>query len=229
MAYGYVHLPEEFTSLLQMNMQTSGEGYAHLKRNCWPAPQFQSVACRASKDLGHNMSFEQTINTLGWLGLRDRMAAYYLNHQFHGHYPETTTLELLEDILEFEEAVKNISLNGYSRAFLFGFYLKMGYFEEQNMSGKTPNKQMKLISDDIIEVLNLVEKRIIPLDWLCLSLHYLLKFRGKEKVLKLLRAGGGFESLKSEISPQEEFLMTKAFLAYGASIYQQEAFYNPTV
>ncbi len=229
MAYGYVFLPLEFTSLLQMNMQTSGEGYNLLKRHFWYLPQFQSIASRATADLGIKMSFEQTINTLGWLGLRDRMAAYYLKHQLQGYYSETTTLELIEDILELEERLKNIGLSGYSRAFLFGFYLKMGYFEEKMRSGVVAKKNMALISDDVFEALSLVEKRVIGIDWLCLSLHYLLKSCGKEKVLKHLKKGGGFESLKSELSPQDEFLMTKAFLAYGASINHQEAFFNPTV
>ena len=55
MAYGYVNLPLEFTTLLQHNMQTSGKGYSLLKRDFWALPQFQSVVARATHDLGNYM------------------------------------------------------------------------------------------------------------------------------------------------------------------------------
>jgi|GEM_PF-1978320 hypothetical protein len=229
MAYGYVHLPEEFVTLLQSNMQTSGSGYARLKRDYWQRPHFQSVLSRATADLGNRQSFEQLINTLGWLGLRDRLAAFFLEHQAKGYYPKSFTLESIEDILAFEDEVKSLNLNGYSRAFLIGFYLKMGHYEEQVAQGKPIQKNIALISQDVLDVLALAKTRVAQVDWLCLSLHYLIKFRGVDKVKKLIRGGGGYSSLKSELTPQQEFTMMKAFLAYGASIYHNEAFHNPVV
>ena len=129
MYFDYVHLPDEFCTLLKSNMQTTGSGYQFLRKQLWDRPHFQAILKRACADLNGSLSFERIINSLGWLGLRDRLASTYLYHQEFGHFPDVVLLKNIEDILQFEEQLKSQTIDGHGRHFLYCFYIKMNLLD----------------------------------------------------------------------------------------------------
>lgn len=234
----YVNLPREFIILLQSNMQTSGHGYALLRKSLWSSASFQSMIARTCSDIDGNLSFEKIINSLGWLGLRDRFANAYLHYQKFGRFPQAPTLELVEDILDFESKLKGNTVDGYGRAFLFGFYKKMNYFKEESqltsINGSLKNTRQeglpfKIISDDSYKLLGIMKSRCAFIDWLCLAVDSTCEFHGFERVHKLISSGGGFASLRHGLDKKQEYLLMRRFLSYGASIQHMDVFYNPTV
>lgn len=222
----YVHLPQEFTWLLQSNMQSTGNGFSHLKKTIWSTSNFQSLASRTFSDLEGHLSFEKVITSLGWLGFRDRLAGAYLYHQKYGVFPEEPCLDLVSDILDFEDSLKGQTIDGYNRAFLLGFYLKM------NLLGQKRNNhsfKVSMISSDVSKLLELVNTKTTYIDWLYISLANACEVHGLERVRKLLEAGGGFASLRRGMTNDQDYQFIRSFLAYGASIGHLEVFYNPTI
>lgn len=209
-------------------MQTTGAGYAQLKKSLWHKPAFQSMLVRTCLDIDKQLSFEKIITSLGWLGLRDRIAASYLHYQKFGVFPQSQTLDLIEDILDFENQVKGKTVDGFSRAFLYGFYKKMHLLREQKNTRQVEGA-FSVVGEDILKLISLVKTRTAFIDWLCLTLESACEFHGAERVGKLINAGGGFASLRQGLDRKQEYLMMKRFLSYGASIQHMDVFYNPTV
>jgi hypothetical protein len=224
----YVSLPQEFTFLLQSNMQTTGAGYSELKKSLWGKPSFQSMLVRTCLDIDSNLSFEKIITSLGWLGLRDRMAASYIHYQKYGVYPQSPSLDLIEDILSFENKVKGKTVDGYSRSFLYGFYKKMTALKEQKNTRQV-NPDFSIVPQGVQNLLGLVKTRTAFIDWLCLTLESACEVHGEERVKKLIEAGGGFASMRQGLSRDQDYQLMRRYLSYGASIQHMDVFYNPTV
>ncbi len=224
----YINLPEDFTVLLQSNMQSSGNGFAYLKKSLWNTASFQSLVSRSCRDLDENLTFEKLITSLGWYGLRDRLAGTYLYHQKHGVFPDGPTIDLVSDILELEDLVKDQTVDGYNRAFLLGFYFKMSLLSDKKNTHSS-TEQQTLVPSDVLELLKLVKTKTAHIDWLCLSLMKACGVHGKDRVLKLLTGGGGFASLRSSMNDDQEYQFVRSMLAYGASIGHHEVFHNPTI
>lgn len=228
MAFDYIHLPKEFTFLLRSNMQSSGYGFSYLKKTLWEKPGFNALVFQLCGDLGNQISFEKVTTSLGWLGLRDRLAAAYLYHAEYGVFPSQSNLLPLKEVLDFEDSLKSYSVDGHSRAFLLGFYLKMGIIKEQKKEGEDTGER-NLLSKELPIVLEVAGSKVTEVDWLCLSLHYFLKSLGKEKVLESFAAENSFLSLQNQLNEQQKYQMTKGLLAYAASIGDRDALYSHRV
>jgi len=228
MAFDYIHLPREFTFLLRSNMQSTGYGFSYLKKTLWERPGFNALVAQLCGDLGKRITFEKVTTSLGWLGLRDRIAAAYLHHAEYGVFPSQSNLLPLKEVLDFEDSLKGFSVDGHSRAFLLGFYLKMGIIKELRAENKD-TAERNLLSKDLPVVLNIAGSRVTEIDWLCLSLHYFLKNLGKERVLQSLDEEGSFINLKNQLDEQQRYKMTKGLLAYAASIGDKDALYSHRV
>jgi hypothetical protein len=223
MTYGYVWLPPDFVFLLQSDMQATGYGFQYLKKTLWNKPQFQSVYLRATRDLDLGTGFEKAINSLGWLGVRDRMCSLYLHHQRTGHYPNSTNLDNIKDILKFEEAVALKTTQGHSRAYLLAFYLSM---EQHHHKGNVhPVSELnRFIDKNMKELLLGIKTKTMDIDWLLLSLHYFLKFLDADRVKKLVLTNGNFMALRETLTKQQQYEFYRAMLSYGASIQNGEHF-----
>lgn len=223
MTYGYVWLPPDFTFLLQSDMQASGYGFQYLKKTLWSQPRFQSVYYRATRDLEVGTSFEKAINSLGWLGIRDRICSLYLYHQKNGNYPNGSDLSLVQDILKFEEKISSKTTQGHSRAYLLAFYLTM---EQGTSKGNVhPVSELNRFFDpDMLELLQGIRTKTMDIDWLLLSLHYFMKLLDKERVKKLVLSKGNFMALRESLTKQQKYEFYRGMLSYGASIQNGEHF-----
>ena len=228
MNFGYIHLPREFCFLLQSNMQTTGKGYQYLKKEFWSRPGFQGVLRHACHDMGSSISFEKVINSLGWLGLRDRLAACYLHHQQFGRFPNAPTLHDVEEILAFEKRCSSSTVDGYSRSFLLGFYLKMGLFYFKR---HYPHEKFSLNWDtpDIFQALNSGSARVEKIDWLFLSLLHLNKNLNFKLLDENLGLEFGHREVAQKLTQESRYEYTRAMLEYGASIGDRDVFINHEV
>ncbi len=229
MEYTYVLLPSQFIQLLQSNMQTSGSGYAQLRREFWHTPNFQAMLYRTCRDVDQQLGFEKIITALGWYGLRDRLAASYLGYQRDGQFPHVPDLSLVEDILQLEDKLKTKTVDGYNRAFLLGFYKKMLWYRKKRNTRKLEGEVDELLSSQTYKLLELVKTRTSFIDWLALALEGLGKFEDGERVAQIIKAGGGLVALKKGLGRGQQEQLIRDWVAYGASIGHTEAFSNPTV
>ncbi len=228
MNFGYIHLPREFCFLLKSNMQTSGKGHQYLKKDFWSRPSFQGVLKHACHDMGSAVSFERVINSFGWLGLRDRLAACYLHHQQFGRFPNAPTLHDVEELLSFEKNCSISSLDGHSRSFLLAFYLKMGLFY---LKRHYPNEKFSNDWDtvEICELLKHNKVKVERIDWLFLSLLHLKNNLGIEKLKSEISGTGGHNTLINSMGQEDRYNYTKTLMEYGASIGDKDVFINHEV
>jgi hypothetical protein len=223
MYFNYVHMPEEFCLLLKSNMQTTGPGYQILRKNLWDRPQFQAILSRACVDLKGSLSFERIINSLGWLGLRDRLASTYLYHQEHGHFPDIVLLKNIEDILHFEEEIKSQTIDGHGRHFLYAFYIKMNLYYIKRTDPKATYHN-RLMSKASLELIKEFSKKTVEVDWLCIVIHHFIEYLGEEKVRSILAQGGAYSQMLEELKPPQKYTMNENFLSYGASVRDEAPF-----
>lgn len=223
MYFNYVHLPEDFCLLLRSNMQTTGPGYQYLRKQLWDRPHFQAILSRACFDLKGKLSFERIINSLGWLGLRDRLASTYLYHQEYGHFPDRVLLNNIDDILLFEEEIKGQTIDGYGRHFLYAFYIKMNlyYIKRTDPRG---TYHTSLLSKDAIDLVKSFSKKSIEIDWLCVCMNHFVDFLGEQKVRDILTQGGSYRELYGLISTPQKHDMNENFLTYATSIKDENPF-----
>ncbi len=223
MYFNYVELPADFCNLLKSNMQTTGEGYQILRKKLWDRPHFQAIVARACYDLKGPHTFERIINSLGWLGLRDRLASTYLYHQEHGHFPDRVLLKNIEDILLFEEQLKGQTIDGHGRHFLYAFYTKMNLYYIKRTDPKG-TYHSHLISKDSLAIIKGFTKKAVEVDWLCLSIHHLCELLGPQKVRDVLSQGGSYMELFSLLSDSQRYTMNENFLTYATSIKDENPY-----
>lgn len=228
MTYGYVWLPSDFIFLLQNDMQTTGYGFNHLKKNLWYKPQFQSILLRATKDLEIKGNFEKAMNSLGWLGIRDRICCLYLHHKKFGSFPDFPDLSTLKSLLEFEDKVSFKTTHGQSRTFLLGFYILM-YQGKESSSIFNEQELNIFMSKELLSLLKKMNTKSRNLDWLILSLHYFLKFLDPEKIERLFSEKDCFNNLKNCLSEQDKYNFFRGMLSYGASIQNTEYFCHKSI
>lgn len=204
-------------------MQTSGPGYQYLRKQLWDRPHFQAILLRACYDLKGKRSFERIINSLGWLGLRDRLASIYLYHQEFGHFPEEVALKNINDILLFEEDLKGKTIDGHGRHFLYAFYIKMNlyYIKRTDPKGIYHNN---LLSKDAMDVVQAFSKKTIEVDWLCLAINHFTEYLGQQKLRDILSQGGSYLELYGLLSSPQKYSMNENFLTYATSIRDENPF-----
>ena len=204
-------------------MQTTGSGYQFLRKQLWDRPHFQAILKRACADLNGSLSFERIINSLGWLGLRDRLASTYLYHQEFGHFPDVVLLKNIEDILQFEEQLKSQTIDGHGRHFLYCFYIKMNlyYIKRTNPKATYHNH---LMSKEALEVVKTFSKKVVEIDWLCMTIHHFTENIGQQAVRDILAQGGSYNELYKLLTTPQKYTMNENFLSYGASIKDENPF-----
>ena len=217
----FVILPTEYLTLLKSNISVSTS----------PAPVFDVIRPnnaiymsleKAFQEFDDGRGLEKTMLALGWANFRERMGSMYIYKAIHGHFPNKTSMDLVEDIREFETKFVNHSLHGYSRVFLLGFYLRLANIKTQRRENN-PYLEIK-IPDDILNFLKVSQGRSERLDWLILIVMHLLQGLGDKMLMNALISGKKFDDLYAVLSPELKQNMMDNLLAYGASIGEPDVF-----
>jgi hypothetical protein len=192
--------------------------YGHTIRK----PHLYHILSNALKELDDGRGTEKLIVGLGWVNLRDRMACLYLSKNLFEYYPDHFQVDLLEEIKLFETKYSDFSVDGFSRLFLLGFFMKMHNQKVMALDGGE-NRVMKF-SDSLIPILKLSKVKSEKLDWLLIILQHFLNSLGVEKLKDLISENKNFIQIYEMLSLEERKGMHSNLLAYSSSIFDSEFF-----
>lgn len=217
----HVILPGEFITLLKSNLPastTSSVIFEVIK----PQSATYMVLEKAFKEFDDGRGLEKTINALSWQSFRDRVGSIYIFKSKYGHFPDSSDMDLVEDIKSIESRFYNNSIHGYSRLFLLGFYMKLANLKIQETGGQS---YLDLsIPDEMESLLNLSRVNSEKIDWLILIIIHLRQALGDQLLLNHLVQGTQFDELYNLLSQTDRKEMISNLLAYGVSIQDQDFF-----
>lgn len=219
----YISLPEQFTRLLASNIQNTTGTNTNLEMYINENAEINVLVKKLFRDIDPDGFLGKILSIAGWPGIRNRLAAVYLEYAMTGRFPETANLNLVTDIVNIENKLRHFTPPGFSRAFLLGFYAKMSLIQIKKMEDAASFNPL-IIRDEHIEFMKFSKAKSARIDWLMLELIQLDHFLGTERMNTMLAAGSRFESMFALLSPSEQQQMTQNFLTYGASINDTEIF-----
>ncbi len=222
MEYFFANLPDDFTHLLKVNMQSSGKNFSELSRYILERRGMYLLFRQIFKDVDTSGNVEKVLKSAGWHGIRDRFSCLYIENLINGEYPSSVKTGNCYGILGFEDLLKPFAIGGYSRGFLLGFYLKMSSIE-QNLLGKSTSSSNFYI-DDVLEILRLSSARTVKIDLLVILIKHLIYFLGLDVLKGYIASGEKYEQIYERLSEEQKLLMVNNFLAYGSSINEKEIF-----
>lgn len=220
--YSFIQLPDVFTVLLRSNMQSTGSAFIGLQDHISENRGFNQLVNQVFKDIDPNLKVKKIINALGWIGFRDRITASYLHYLNEGNFPNSPDLSIIKDVLYYEEALKNYSVDGFSRGYLLGMYRKFQSLE-------TGTKADLTISPETFELLDLARAKVVKIDWVIILLEHFKERLGFEELKEKLTEGVSYETLFTDIGRDSAYEMVGKLLSYGASISEAEPFYSRTI
>ena len=222
-----ISLPEYFTRLLVSNIQNSTQTNTNLELYINENKEFNALVKRIFRDIDPDGFLGKIVSISGWPGIRNRMAAVFIEHALTGKFPDQANLSLVSEILNVENKLRHFTQPGFSRAFLLGFYAKMSIIHVRNMSDSRELSPL-VIKDEHIELMKLSKSKSVRIDWLMLQLIQYENFFGIERLTQLLNSGTRYEALFSLLTEDEQSQMINNCLNYGASINDQEIFVGDT-
>ncbi|MDO9182681.1 MAG: hypothetical protein Q7U04_09745 [Bacteriovorax sp.] len=221
--FPFISLPEHFTRLLASNIQNSTQTNNNLELYINDNKELNALVRKIFRDIDPDGFLGKIISISGWAGIRNRLAAVYLEYAMTGRFPETANLSLVTDIINIENKLRHFTPTGYSRTFLFGFYAKMSLIHVKKSTG-TISPTPLIIRDEHFEFMKISKGKSVRVDWLMLQLIQYDHFLGTERMNTLLQTGSRYETLFALLSADEQKEMIDNCMAYGASIFDQEIF-----
>ncbi len=217
----YLKLPLELVDLCKLNMSEASSKEI-LYSNTIRRPHVYHILSNAFKQIDDGRGPEKIIVGLGWINLRDRMGCLYLSKFLFEYYPHHFQMELLEEIKLFEAKYSDFGVDGFSRLFLLGFYMKI-HNQKMLMLDLGENSFLEF-SDLLIPVLKLSKVKSEKLDWLLIILQHFLNFLGFEKLKDLISENKKFVQIYEMLSSDERKMMHSNLLAYSSSVFDSEFF-----
>ncbi len=217
----HIVLPLEFTTLLKSNLSVS---HAHtlISDTFHSNPSLEKYLENSFDEFGSSKGLSKSLSTLGWHNFRDRLAGIYVYKTLKGKFPSKTMNEFIDDVKDFEFRFSDHSIQGVSRCFLLGFYLKMANLE--NKKKVTGTFHEIKIPEEIGAFLRLSQVKSEKIDYLILILFHLLLALGDKVLLNALMSGKKIEDLLSQMSSESKKMMFENLLSYSASIDDPELF-----
>jgi len=162
------------------------------------------------------------LTALGWEGFRNRLAEAYIFKARHGTYPDELVLDEVYDVLDIEKRFEFLTVEGNSRAFLFGFYLKLCDIHIENEEDFV-GAEFITIPPELDEILIKGKSKGESPDWLIVITWILFDILGGDEAFKLLEASRGkFSQVVSHLDEDQYDQMMSAVLKYGYGINDQE-------
>nr|BDT28806.1 hypothetical protein BHI3_22720 [Bacteriovorax sp. HI3] len=221
--FPYVSLPEYYTRLLASNIQNSTAANTNLEMYINENKELNALVKKVFKDIDPDGFLGKILSISGWTGIRNRLAAVFLEHAMTGRFPETANLNLVTDLINVENKLRHFTPAGFNRAFLLAFYAKMSLIHIK-MRSDTRELTPLLIKDEHIEYMKLSKAKSVRIDWLMLQLIQFEHFLGQERLFTLLQSETRYASLFSLLSKDEQTQMMNNFMTYGASINDSDIF-----
>jgi hypothetical protein len=215
--FPYVSLPEYYTRLLVSNIQNTTAGNTNLElyinENC----ELNTLIKKIFTDIDSDGFLGKILSISGWPGIRNRLAAVYIEYAMTGIFPDVANLSLVNDLINLENKLRHFTSSGFSRSFLLGFYAKMSAIHIQKMNDPQ-NLTPLIIKDSHLEYMKFSKSKSIRVDWLLLQLVQFDIFLGQERMTSILKVESKYEALFSMLLAHEQKIMIENSLNYAASI-----------
>lgn len=219
----YVSLPEHFTRLLVSNIQNSSQNNTNLEMYINENAELNALIKKVFRDIDPDGFLGKILSISGWVGIRNRLAAVYIEYAMTGRFPETANLSLVTDIINIENKLRHFTPLGFSRGFLLGFYAKMTLIQIKKIDDSKDFTPL-IIRDEHFEFMKWSKAKSTRIDWLMLSLIQYDHFLGTQRMNTLLQSGSRYESLFALLSASEQKQVIENFMTYGSSINDTEIF-----
>ena len=213
-------LPNDFTHLLKIDIHKKGSlinflnSYVLDKRSLYVlVEKYLTKSGNANGD-----GLENFFHSTSWYNLRAKIASIYIGYKEEGNWPDKINPSYVDELLLFEEKIKRYSVDGYSRGFLFAFYLKMIQVHLKKTNSFFPFS--------IINLLPLTKSKSIKIDWLLLILFKFYQFFGEKKLTENLKMGISFEKNFRALSSEQKEEFFNEGLSYAYSINDKETLLN---
>lgn len=169
---------------------------------------------------------------LGRSAIKEKLAASYMEKYRAGDSRDGTTDSLtistsIQDIKKLEEAFSSFTVDGHSRTFMLGFYLKMTFLSNNSGNGQIPEQILSDLLTVIPLYLKMAKAKIWRIDFIALSLWYYHSFLGQEQLLTLLKRGINHADIFRKLKAEERAVLVSSLLTYGISIGETEPYYSP--
>lgn len=221
--FPYVSLPEYYTRLLTSNIQNSTQVNNNLEMYINENKELNALVKKIFRDIDPDGFLGKILSISGWNGIRNRLAAVFLEHAMTGRFPDTANLNLVTDLIAVENKLRHFTPVGFNRAFLLAFYAKMSLIQIK-MKSESRDVTPLIIKDEHIEFMKLSKAKSVRIDWLMIQLIQFEHFLGEERLYGLLKNETRYAALFSLLSEEEQTQMMNNSLAYGASIFDSEIF-----
>jgi len=216
--YPTIKMPDSFSQLLTLNMDSSGKHFNNLSSYLKVDRGFHALVKQSFSDLDSKLNINNIVNSLGWYGIRDRIANTYLSHKRVGEYLFMGKADLPETLTKIDEALKRYTVPNYSRSFLLALYLEMASYESENFDLN------HFFNEDVLEVLDCSQAKIIKIDWIYIIINNLLTVYDKDSLKKMMNKNEDFFDIFDQIPVDAQKSTVKNLLAYGYSINERDVF-----
>ena len=221
--FPYISLPEYYTRLLSGNIQNSTQMNNNLEMYINENKELNALVKKIFRDIDPDGFLGKILSISGWHGIRNRLAAAFLEQAMTGKFPETANLNLVTDLINVENKLRHFTPTGFNRAFLLAFYAKMSMIHIK-MKNDSRDHTAVIIKDEHIEFMKLSKAKSVRIDWLMLQLIQFEHFLGQERLSALLANETQYAALFSLLSAEEQQQMVSNALTYGASVFDNDIF-----
>jgi len=219
----YISLPDYFTRLLVSSIQNSTQTNTNLEMYISENRELNALVKRIFRDIDPDGFLGKILSISGWQGIRNRLAAVFLEHAMTGRFPDMANLSLVNDLINVENKLRHFTPTGFNRAFLLAFYAKLSLIDLKMREDSSQFSPL-LIKEEHIEFMKLSKTKSVRIDWLMLELILFDHYLGTERLQNLLKAETKYAALFSLLSADEQKQMMNNFMTYGASINDLEIF-----
>jgi len=205
------------------NIQNSTQNNTNLEIYINENSELNALIRKIFRDIDPDGFLGKILSISGWNGIRNRLAAVYIEYAMTGSFPENANLSLVTDIINIENKLRHFTPSGFSRSFLLAFYAKMSLIQIKRKDDSV-NYTPLILRDEHLEFMKWSKAKSTRIDWLMLQLIQYDHFLGTERMNTLLESGSRYESLFALLSANEQRQMVENFMTYGASINDSDIF-----
>lgn len=219
----YVTLPDYFTGLLSSDGFNSQQGNLALESYINKNPGMSALIKRICRDVDAEGFLGKIIAQLGWVGIRNRLACAFLERMKIDKFPDVVNLNLINDLIELENQLRDYTAGNSHRAFMLGFYAKMSSLSLRNLKDKEEYTPL-VIHKRVLDLLEHSHSKSKRIDWLIFELIHFDYFLGNKRMNSLIEKKTDYEHLYALLSDEEKDQFLKNILTYAASIGDEDIF-----
>lgn len=226
--FPFITLPDYYTKLLVSSIQNSTQTNNNLELYINENKELNVLIKKIFLDIDPDGFLGKIIQIAGFTGIRNRLAAVYIEYAMTGKFPDQANLSLVTELVNIENKLRHFTQPGFSRSFLLALYAKMTHIYVKK-PGAEPNLNPLIIKEEHIEYMKFSKAKSTRIDWLMLELILFDHFLGTKRLQDLLKAETRYDALFSLLSADEQRAMINNIMIYGASIGDVDIFTSDVI